>query len=158
MVVLLVLGAFLELSNQSWRTAGELTRSILASVAAQPSSEQLALLVVPDSLNGAFIYRNGLPEALTLFASPPAPTVSIAGRAFLRRADERISVARTGGTSFAVSLPAQRGSLVPAPEPQPSGLTASRVDLYRFDVTFQRRMPVGYYSAREMHFGEVGPE
>jgi hypothetical protein len=159
-LVLVFLGAFLELSNQNWRTAGELTQSILASVAAQPppqaGSGDLALLVVPDDLNGAFVYRNGLPEALALFGPPSAPRVNVIGWAFLERADEPIAVDRIAPATYAVSLPSARGTLVPATgSVLPAGLTTTRVDLYRFDVTLERRTATGYYSRGEMHFGDL---
>jgi hypothetical protein len=156
-LVLVFLGAFLELSNQNWRTAGELTSSILADVAAQPTSSEPIVLLVPDDLNGAFIYRNGLPEALALFAPQPAPSLSIIGRAFLERPDETIALNPIGDNAYRMSIPAARGALVPVTLDLPPGVTTSREDLYRFDLTLLRPMRLGYYSNGEMQFVDLAP-
>jgi hypothetical protein len=155
--VLVFFVAFLELSNQNWRTAGELTASVLESVAAQPASADIAVLVVPDSLNGAFVYRNGLPEALSLFGPQPGPRVSIVGWAFLRRADERIALDQIGSSTYAVTMPVQRGTLVPSTDGLPSDLSLTRVDLYRFNVSVQGAVHAAYYSEGRMHFEDIGP-
>jgi hypothetical protein len=155
--VLLVLGAFLELSNQSWRTAGELSASIVASVAAQDKSGELAV-VVPDDLNGAFIYRNGLLEALMLFEYQPDPNVEVIGWAFLKRPDEVVALNAVSDMGYAVSIPSARGTLLAATPPRASGVITTPVDLYRFDVTLERPIRLAYFSGGELLVAEPAPD
>jgi hypothetical protein len=153
--VLLVLGVFLELSNQNWRTAGELTASIVSSVAVQDKSGELAV-VVPDDLNGAFIYRNGLREALMLFESEPDPQVEVIGWGFLKRPNEVIALNELSDMNYRVSLPSARGTLLAAMLPRASGVITTPVDLYRFEVTLERPIRLAYYSGGELLVADPG--
>ncbi|MBV9581198.1 MAG: hypothetical protein JO057_21665, partial [Chloroflexi bacterium] len=141
--------------NQNWRTAGELTSSILATVAAQGGSGELAVLVAPDDLNGAFVYRNGLPEALALFGPRPGPAVDVLAGAFLQRPDETITFTPVGPGSFAFGIPSARGSLVPSKTAVAPGVTLTPVDLYHVDVTLDRPLRVAYFSDGEMHIVDL---
>ena len=155
--ILLFLGAFLELSNQNWRTAGELTRGIVASFQTQPVADDLTILVVPDDLNGAFIYRNGLPQALALFGSQSGVRVSLVAWAFLKRADEVIALDRLGDAGYSVGIPAARGALHLAEDALDPGLTSTTISLYQFEVVPRRPLAVWYYSGGAMHVTELAP-
>ncbi len=152
--VVLFFGAFLELSNRNWATAGELTASILSSVGAQDGPGDLAL-VVPDSLNGAFIFRNGLPAALALFGPQPGPRIGVVGTMFLKRPDEAIGLSRTGDMGYTVSVASGRATLLPAVEPVLTGVRAAAVDPSRLDMFVERPIRFGYYSVGQMRFDDL---
>lgn len=156
-VVLLVEGAFLELSNENWRKAGELSQGILAAVQAEPGEDQPAILLVPDSLNGAFIFRNGLQEAQELLGPPGAAIRAPAGWVFLNRADDVISLERVDPARYTLSLPGGRGVLrLASAEPYPA-LSTTSVSPLRFDVVPHEPVRVAYYSAGGMRFAELTP-
>lgn len=50
-----------------WSKAGQLTQSYLFSLKGMDFSRPLLFLSVPDSYRSAYIFRNGLPEAIELF-------------------------------------------------------------------------------------------
>jgi hypothetical protein len=54
-------------STVNWAKAGQLTQSYLLSLKEVDSKRSLLFLSVPDSYRSAYIFRNGLPEAIGLF-------------------------------------------------------------------------------------------
>ena len=54
-------------TNQTWREAAQLSRSILEGVMSLSTSERVLLLNAPDNLRGAYVYRNGLSRRLSYF-------------------------------------------------------------------------------------------
>jgi protein O-mannosyl-transferase len=60
----------LYVSNQLWREAAQLTRSITAELTASSSQKRLTILNAPDNLRGVPLFHNGLPEALQFFQAP----------------------------------------------------------------------------------------
>ncbi len=153
--VLLILTAFLELSNDSWRLASDLSRGVLASLAAETAGDEPLLVVVPDNLNGAFVYRNGLQEALELFGGRSDARIQLAGLLFLRRPDETVVLERVD-QPYALTLPGERGTLHAGPSLGPS-VTAAIVSLYRLDLTPRQAVRLAYYSAGRMSFAELRP-
>lgn len=65
--LLVFYAATLLKTNQTWREAAQLSRSILDGVATLSTGEKVLLLNAPDNLRGAYVYRNGLFEATKLF-------------------------------------------------------------------------------------------
>jgi protein O-mannosyl-transferase len=61
-------------TNQTWREAAELSRSILEELA-RPESSGKSLLVInaPDNLRGVPVFHNGLEEALRVFQKKASP-------------------------------------------------------------------------------------
>jgi len=57
----------LYVSNQVWRQAAQLTRSIKDELTASSSQKPLTILNAPDNLRGVPVFHNGLPEALQFF-------------------------------------------------------------------------------------------
>jgi len=62
--------AALQWVNKRWITASQLCRQIAAEVA-RTDPATTVVLNVPDNYRGAYVFRNGLPEAATLFAGKP---------------------------------------------------------------------------------------
>lgn len=59
--------AVLLYNNRCWQRAGETATNIVEGLKAQPvTTGQTGLLCVPEEYEGAFIFRNGLPEAAAL--------------------------------------------------------------------------------------------
>lgn len=68
----------LYVSNQLWREAAQLTRSIKHELATSSSAKHLTILNAPDNLRGVPVFHNGLPEALKFFpAQKPVEPVEI---------------------------------------------------------------------------------
>ena len=69
-VVIVVLGFYswrLHATNQLWRQASSLTKSLAEGLAVSASTSQLTIINAPDNLRGVPVFHNGLPEALRLF-------------------------------------------------------------------------------------------
>jgi hypothetical protein len=56
----------LEKGNRNWLRASDIARSVLNTVLRQDHSKKIFVVNVPDELDGAFIYRQGLPEAVMM--------------------------------------------------------------------------------------------
>jgi len=68
-VVAVIYGVSLWQANVLWYQAGEIARSVLASMRAIDVSRPVRV-ILPDHLQGAFIFRNGLQSASAWFAIP----------------------------------------------------------------------------------------
>ncbi|MCD4706125.1 MAG: hypothetical protein K8S62_00115 [Candidatus Sabulitectum sp.] len=64
-LVILFQGFFLQRSNKNWKQAGRLCSSIAQSVSAY-DADSVIILSIPDSYRGAYVFRNGLNEAVTM--------------------------------------------------------------------------------------------
>ncbi|MFN2509934.1 MAG: hypothetical protein ABR568_00660 [Pyrinomonadaceae bacterium] len=65
--LLIFYSANLYRSNQRWREAANLSKSILNDLASLSRHDDLLVMNAPDSLQGAPVYQNGLTKALTTF-------------------------------------------------------------------------------------------
>ncbi len=65
--LLLFYGVSIYSSNKNWREAGTISKDILYSLKTMERTERLFIINLPDHINGAYIYRNGIVEALNLF-------------------------------------------------------------------------------------------
>jgi len=65
----LFFGISLYRSNENWREAGEISESILNSLNNVAKADRLYIVNLPDNINGAYIYRNGIIEAIHLFGN-----------------------------------------------------------------------------------------
>lgn len=64
-VFILIQGVFLHRSNRNWDQAGRICSSIAQSLS-EYESDSVLILAVPDSYNGAYVFRNGLNEAVAM--------------------------------------------------------------------------------------------
>jgi len=67
--LLLFFGNSLYRSNEIWRKAGEISKSILGSLKTLGKANRLFIVNLPDNINGAYIYRNGIRNAICLFGN-----------------------------------------------------------------------------------------
>lgn len=61
-------GIFLQRSNKNWVQAGKLCFGIAESVA-EYDADCIYILAIPDSYHGAYVFRNGLNEAVTMLTA-----------------------------------------------------------------------------------------
>jgi protein O-mannosyl-transferase len=71
-LLLLCYAVSLWLTNRTWVRAGQLAHSIVNDLARPGGHDTLLLLNAPDTLDGVYLYRNGLDEAARLFQPPRA--------------------------------------------------------------------------------------
>jgi len=62
-------GVSIYFANKNWRTAGSISKQILYSLKAIEGADRLFIINLPDNTHGAYIYRNGIREALSLFGN-----------------------------------------------------------------------------------------
>lgn len=58
-------GFFLHRSNENWTQAGRLCSGIVESIA-EYDADSIYILAIPDSFQGAYVFRNGLNEAVAM--------------------------------------------------------------------------------------------
>ena len=63
----LVSGLLLFRAERNWKDAAEITRGITDSLGTMAGGGTLAILNLPDNLNGAYVFRNGFREMLYLY-------------------------------------------------------------------------------------------
>lgn len=63
--------AALGYANHNWQAAGQLTEQLVAQLREEPAAPPLLLANLPDSIGGAFVFRNGIESALRLFDQTP---------------------------------------------------------------------------------------
>ncbi len=68
---------FLTQSNLRWRDASFIARDIVEGIQRVSGDEAIILTNKPDSLDGAIVFRTGLPEALHFFGPTPKPSLSV---------------------------------------------------------------------------------
>jgi len=53
--------------NENWREAGSIARSVVSDMRRAGASGRLVVLNVPDSVRGAYVFRNGIGDAAAMF-------------------------------------------------------------------------------------------
>ena len=80
--------AALGYANHNWQAAGQLTEQLVAQLREEPAEPPLLLLNLPDSIGGAFVFRNGLESALRLFDQTPRAVFVLTVHTLLDTDDE----------------------------------------------------------------------
>jgi hypothetical protein len=84
-------------SNSNWRRASDIAESVIASLEAFPHGSRIFILNLPDSIRGAYIFRNGLNEAAALSGLAGDMELITVSRLKMVRADDTVSVEETDG-------------------------------------------------------------
>jgi hypothetical protein len=111
----LLLIAFFQgtmLSAHSWREAGDFAQRFLAAASPLPAGARLINL--PDHLNGAYIFRNGFPEARRLRGEPPLQLDLLQT---FRTLDDRLTFHPTATTLTLSAPPGSHFTLLPSASP-----------------------------------------
>jgi hypothetical protein len=67
-ILILIFSSFsLYHVNQNWHIAGEISKNIADHIVSTAIHEQVLMINVPDNFRGAYIYRNGLGAAVSIF-------------------------------------------------------------------------------------------
>lgn len=106
-------------SNLHWARAGQLSRSYLVSLREVDSTRPLLFLSVPDSYRSAYIFRNGLPEAVNLFVPGLENQEVIILSKFTKRLDENTAMEPTSKSPGEFRLTDPRDQFMP-PERTPA--------------------------------------
>lgn len=94
--LLLASATVTHLASWRWYEAGRLSRQILDQVLAKRDRKNLMVLNLPDNLDGAYVYRGGLPDAVALFGKEVRAPVACAVRHALGSPDDTVTVVRRG--------------------------------------------------------------
>jgi hypothetical protein len=82
-------------TNQTWREAAALSRSIKDDLNDSSTRDHLLIINAPDNLRGVPVFHNGLPEALRYFQDRrPAKQVEIVAFQDLQSVDDEVEITR----------------------------------------------------------------
>ena len=110
-LVALYLAAGFQLSVDRWVQAGAICRTVVQRLTTLPQGGRVVLLNVPESLEGAFILRNGLQAAVELFGAGEGDHPELCPLTYhtLGSVDDQISATRRGRlVSVVLHNPASR--------------------------------------------------
>ena len=107
MAIIFILGFYsvrLYQTNQTWREAAELSRSITDEIADSATRDRLVILNLPDNLRGVPVFHNGLPEAVRYFPNrKPIKQVEVVAFQNLQSVADQIQLSR-GPESLTIKL------------------------------------------------------
>ena len=97
LALLLASGQCLFEAQGRWQVAGSVSRGILLEVLALGDRRRVTILNLPDNINGAYVFRGGLPEAVGLFAGAEAgDRVTCVARHAMSGPRDAVTVQRRG--------------------------------------------------------------
>ena len=73
LIIAVAHGSFLVRSTRLWSRAGEVSRSVVQDIVGTTDTDRLWILNVPDDIRGAYVFRNGISSARTLFYRDGGP-------------------------------------------------------------------------------------
>ena len=84
-------------TNQRWREAAKLSRNILDDLTKSATHSRLLIINAPDNLNGVYVYRNGLSEAMVHFQNQkPIKQVEIIALQNLQSTADAVNLIQDG--------------------------------------------------------------
>jgi len=99
--ILMFYGISLYWINHNWKIAGEISNSVLLSIKTLGKADRLVIINLPDNIKGAFIYRNGIREAIRLFgAADQFQHVTIVSHNTLYEKDDGVGIEKRGESYF----------------------------------------------------------
>lgn len=95
-------GFFLHRSNENWTQAGRLCSGISESIA-EYDADSIYILAIPDSFQGAYVFRNGLNEAVAMLTGEESSYIVICrissyGDSLFSENEDRINLDETERT------------------------------------------------------------
>jgi hypothetical protein len=70
LIMIILSGIQLFKVNKNWIAAGRISKNIIDSLSQTEKADKLIIVTLPDNINGAYVFRNGLWQAIELFVSP----------------------------------------------------------------------------------------
>lgn len=152
-VIVLFYAATLHQANQIWRVAGELTRNALNDVLAMEPGNRLIVLNCPDTYRGAYIFRNGLERAVSLYSkTPPFEQVAIVTFQKILSLEDSIEIHRTGDLNFEIEAVPYPSYFVYYPIPKAFDPVFTIHRSQKRNLTFSMKNP--HSGDRIMYFSE----
>lgn len=156
-ILSLFYAAALHQANRNWVNAGKLTGQILRDLDRLGPARRLFILNLPDTIGGAYVFRNGIKSAYNLFAGPaPVDEIRVAAYQSLTALEDGVEVRRLGPGAYEVKtthprtyflnrrIPAQDLAFLQVPERE-----RNRVIVRINEATAKDR--VAYYSLGSLH-------
>lgn len=100
--VLVVWSASLWRVDRHWREAGTVAREIVSEIDDLGTGGSLFVLVVPDNIRGAYVFRQGLREAVMLFCHRLRVSGGVLVATCAQMAPEDVVAVELGGERFSV--------------------------------------------------------
>jgi hypothetical protein len=99
--------------NGTWADAGRLTRTIAMETSARASAETVVVANVPERYRGAWVFRNGFREAVTIFNALPDSVLRLELLSMhpIRSASDSVLL-RKDGESWSVEMPSYGEPLI----------------------------------------------
>jgi hypothetical protein len=129
-LVLIVFSVQTYHSNLNWRVAGDVSQRLLASFQSLLPARNVILLTVPDTIKGAYVYRNGFEAAATLFYEGKFKQVTVVSIARFWNPEDTVPLLSNSELMHSLHLPN------PAVYRTPSG-TCGLFDYRRSGVQFK---------------------
>jgi hypothetical protein len=108
----LTFGIGLHRSSERWLDASELSDSSIQSLIDQRQSGRLFMVNIPDNLRGAYLFRNGLAEGVSLLSGGYAPMEMVrVARYEMHRKEDTVSMEERGD-SLCVIMSSPRARFV----------------------------------------------
>lgn len=109
-IVLIIVSIFfsynLYTSNHNWSLAGQVSKQVVESLDDQIEGDGMFLINIPDNLNGAYLYRNGLYPAILLFCPSKSDILFLDNATFnnLRSPADAVKIERISDREYRVKL------------------------------------------------------
>ena len=156
--LLLFLWISLYRSNRNWSIAGEISKNILTSLETAGTADRLYIINLPDNINGAYIYRNGIQEAIRLFGNAGQfKNITVISYNSIYKIDDTVEV--TGSSNkYSVRLADPEGAFLNANVPVESTFVSEYYEIVNlesngFDFRFKKLNSADkltFYSAGRM--------
>ena len=156
--------AALGYANHNWQAAGLLTEQLVAQLRQEPAEPPLLLANLPDSIGGAFVFRNGIESALRLFDQTPRAVFVLTLHTLLDPDDEVVvtAAAPPAGptTELTVQLTEPQDYFYSITPPPPGSRLAGQYEVEavgRSRCVFHLRGVQSPYALRYYSGGELHP-
>ena len=105
-------------SAATWTEASGVARRMIESVPPQPFGGEMTVLNVPDSLNGAYVFRNGLPDAMDLYGRAALRRVRVLAKMGLQTAaPAAVLLSKADGLPQSIRVTPGQAFFLPASDP-----------------------------------------
>ena len=133
-LLMIVFGVQIYRSNRNWKVAGEVSQDLIFALGQRLPARDVIVLTVPDTLRGAYVYRNGFEAAIALFHPNKFRQISVVCVARYWSPQDETAVTAAGTATYLLHLP----------NPEIYGTRAGACGLFDF-----RRTGIGFQASLE---------